>query len=73
MKRKMTFRDLEDTVNSVDCDCIVIGTASDLSHTLKLNKPSVLVMYSKQVVPEHSEQFNRAVDSVFERFARASH
>jgi predicted GTPase len=69
---KMT-RDLEDTVNSVDCDCIVIGTPSDLSRVLKLNKPSVLARYNLQMVPEHSEQFNRALDSVFERFARALH
>lgn len=69
---KMT-RDLEATVNSVDCDCVVIGTPSDLSRVLKLNKPSVLARYNLEVVPEHSEQFNRAVASVFERFASASH
>jgi predicted GTPase len=69
---KMT-RDLEATVNSVDCDCLVIGTPSDLSRVLKLNKPSVLARYNLEVVPEHSEQFNRALDSVFERFARGSH
>lgn len=38
-------KDLEDTINSTDCDSVVIGTPIDLSRILKINKPSTRVMY----------------------------
>lgn len=38
-------KDLEDTINSTDCDSVVIGTPIDLGRILKINKPSTRVMY----------------------------
>ncbi|MGA2622872.1 MAG: cyclic 2,3-diphosphoglycerate synthase [Bacteroidota bacterium] len=38
-------KDLETTINSVDCDSVIIGTPIDLRRVIKLNKPSVRVKY----------------------------
>lgn len=38
-------KDLEATINQVDCDTVVIGTPIDLRRVLKLNKPSTRVRY----------------------------
>jgi len=40
------IKDLEDTINAVDCDVVVIGTPIDLRRLVKINKPSVRVNYS---------------------------
>ena len=39
------MKDLEDTINAVDCDVVVIGTPIDLGRIINLNKPSVRVTY----------------------------
>ena len=39
------IRDLEATINSVDCDSVVVGTPIDLGRILKINKPTVRVGY----------------------------
>ncbi len=38
-------KDLEETINRVDCDTVVIGTPIDLRRVVKLKKPSVRVRY----------------------------
>ncbi|HQT92469.1 MAG TPA: cyclic 2,3-diphosphoglycerate synthase [Candidatus Kryptobacter bacterium] len=38
-------RDLEATINRVDCDTVVIGTPIDLRRVVKIKKPSVRVRY----------------------------
>ena len=38
--------DLENTINSIDCDAVVIGTPIDLARILKITKPTVRVTYS---------------------------
>jgi predicted GTPase len=40
------IKDLETTINRVDCDSVVIGTPIDLRRIIKINKPSVRVSYS---------------------------
>jgi predicted GTPase len=42
-------KDLEDTINAVDCDVVVIGTPIDLRRIIKIDKPSVRVNYSLDV------------------------
>ncbi|MEM4663244.1 MAG: cyclic 2,3-diphosphoglycerate synthase [Candidatus Diapherotrites archaeon] len=37
--------DLEKTINSCDCDCVIIATPIDLSKVIKINKPYVRVTY----------------------------
>ncbi len=44
------MRDLEETINKVDCDSVVIGTPIDLGRILKINKPSTRVQYDLQEI-----------------------
>ncbi len=39
------IKDLETTINKVDCDSVIIGTPIDLRRIIKINKPSVRVRY----------------------------
>ena len=45
-------KDLEETVNKVDCDAVVIGTPIDLRRVIKIDKPSTRVMYELQEIGE---------------------
>jgi len=44
------MKDLEETINKVDCDSVVIGTPIDLGRILNINKPSTRVMYELQEI-----------------------
>lgn len=44
------MKDLEDTINRVECDSVVIGTPIDLGRILNINKPSTRVMYELQEI-----------------------
>lgn len=39
------IKELEQTINSADCDAVVIGTPIDLTRILKIDKPAVRVTY----------------------------
>jgi predicted GTPase len=39
------IRDLEETINAVDCDLVIIATPIDLGRLLEINKPSIRVRY----------------------------
>ncbi len=39
------IKDLETTINNTNCDSVIIGTPIDLVRILKINKPSVRVVY----------------------------
>jgi len=43
-------RDLQKTINAVDCDTVIIGTPIDLSRVVKCKQPSVRVQYSLQEI-----------------------
>lgn len=43
-------KDLEATINAVDCDAVIIGTPIDLNKVIKINKPTVRVEYSLQEI-----------------------
>ncbi len=47
-------KDLEDTINSADCDVVVIGTPIDLRRIVKIHKPNVRVRYDLQVTSSPS-------------------
>jgi predicted GTPase len=38
-------RDLEKTINRVDCDGVIIGTPIDLRRIIRIDKPSTRVKY----------------------------
>ncbi len=44
------IRDLEQTINRVDCDLVLIATPIDLGRILKMDKPSMRVRYELQEV-----------------------
>jgi len=44
------IKDLETTINKVECDTVVIATPIDLSRLIKINKPSVKVDYDLQEI-----------------------
>lgn len=43
-------KDLEQTINAVDCDVVVIGTPIDLRKVVKIKKPAVRVEYNLQEI-----------------------
>lgn len=46
------LKDLETTINNVDCDSVIIGTPIDLSRIVKINKPVTRVYYDLQEIGE---------------------
>lgn len=48
------MKDLEETINKVDCDSVVIGTPIDLGRILNINKPSTRVMYELQEIGQNT-------------------
>ncbi len=44
------MKDLEETINRVECDSVVVGTPIDLGRILKINKPSTRVQYELQEI-----------------------
>ena len=44
------IKDLEETINRVDCDAVVIGTPIDLRRIIKINKPSTRIYYDLEEV-----------------------
>ena len=44
------IRDLEDTVNAVDCDLVLVATPIDLTRLIEIEKPSMRIGYSLKPV-----------------------
>lgn len=44
------LRDLEETINKIDCDSVIIGTPIDLSRVININKPYTRVHYELKEV-----------------------
>ncbi|NJO90292.1 MAG: GTPase [Chloroflexia bacterium] len=47
---KEQLKDLETTINNVDCDAVIIGTPIDLTRIVKINKPTTRVYYDLQEI-----------------------
>ena len=62
------IKDLEDTINAVDCDSVVIGTPSDISHVMDIYHPSVVARYDLELVPEHVDEFHSMLDSCLDKY-----
>ncbi len=43
-------RELEQTINAIDCDLVIIGTPIDLNRVVKINKPTQRVRYELQEI-----------------------
>ncbi len=46
------IRELEETINAVDCDVVVVGTPIDLRRVANIKKPAVRVRYELQEIGE---------------------
>ena len=55
-------KDLQETVNRVECDAVVIGTPIDLTRLLTFNVPATRVRYELQEIGEPT------LDEVLETF-----
>jgi predicted GTPase len=44
------LKDMEDTVNAVDCDSVIVGTPIDLARIINIKKPSTRVYYDLQEI-----------------------
>jgi len=60
---KQQIADLEATINSTDCDSVIIGTPIDLNRIITINKPSTRVYYDLQEIgtPNLDEVVNEFV------------
>ena len=47
---KQQIKDLENTINAIDCDVVIIATPIDLRRIVKINKPAVQVKYELQEI-----------------------
>lgn len=56
------IKDLEATINSTDCDAVIIGTPIDLRKLIQINKPAVRVTYELQEIGKPD------LDSVLAKF-----
>ena len=46
------IKDLETTINAVDCDLVIIGTPIDLRRVINIQHPSVRVTYDLQEISD---------------------
>ncbi len=44
------IRELEETINAVECDAVIVGTPIDLTRIMKVNKPAYRVRYELQEI-----------------------
>jgi predicted GTPase len=44
------LKDMEETVNAVDCDAVIVGTPIDLARIIDIKKPSTRVYYDLQEI-----------------------
>lgn len=60
---KKQIQELEDTINSTDCDIVIVGTPIDLTRIIKINKKSVRVRYELQEIgrPDLEEILNEKI------------
>ncbi len=60
------IRDLQRTINSANCDSVVIATPVDLGRILKINKPTVRVRYELQEItkPDLTEILKKFISKI---------
>jgi predicted GTPase len=57
-------KDLETTINKVDCDSVIVGTPIDLRRIIKIKKPSVRVRY------DLAETTKPHLDTILDKFVK---
>ena len=61
---EVQLKDLETTINSVDCDAVIIATPMDLSRIIKIKKPFTRVYYDLQEIGEPT------IDTIIDDFCK---
>jgi predicted GTPase len=64
---KKQLKDLEETINSTDCDSVIIGTPIDLSRIINIKKPKTRVYYDLQEIGDPN------LKQVIDEFAKKQH
>ena len=64
---KEQVKDLEATINAVDCDCIIFGTPSDIARRMDLKQPSVVARYELEIDPDDVDAFHETLDTIISR------
>jgi predicted GTPase len=64
------LKDMEATVNAVDCDAVVVGTPIDLARIIKIEKPNTRVYYDLQEIG--SPNLTTVLDEFVEKRGLAS-
>lgn len=64
---KQQLKDLEKTINAVECDTVIIGTPMDLNRIIKINKPSTRVYYDLK------EMGNPNLEEIIDKFIKKFH
>ena len=59
------LKDLETTLNAVECDAVVIGTPIDLNRIINIKKPNTRVYYDLQEIG--FPDFNGLLDDFVEK------
>ena len=62
---KEQLNDLQDTLNSIDCDYIIVGTPADIARRLRLNKPTVRLRVSV-VDYVYEQRFREYVEDIID-------
>lgn len=57
------IKELETTINAIECDLVIIGTPIDLTRIIKINKKSIRVKYDLQEIgrPDLEELLNQKI------------
>ena len=57
------IKELETTINAIECDLVIIGTPIDLTRIIKINKKSIRVKYDLQEIgrPDLEEILNQKI------------
>lgn len=60
------IRDLERTIHAADADVVVVGTPTDLSLVLKVDKPFVRARYNLELVASHKDEFEAKLRTILD-------
>src|SRR5690625_932582 len=60
------LKDLEETINNIDCDVVIIGTPMDLTRVIDINKPTTRVHYELDEVGEPN--LKEVLDDFIEKY-----
>jgi predicted GTPase len=61
------IKDLETTINAVDCDSVVLGTPFDIKRLVKIDKPNAVVTYAHKDYDDGANSLSKIVDEFLKK------